>query len=189
MPVAVVSRREFAGYWEYLLDKAIYTMPYHDSYGGAALLDSEGALVGIGSLFVNDADPSGEAAPGNLFVPIDLLKPILAQLVERGRASGPANPWLGLYAGEAQGRVYVRRIARGGPAETAGVKPGDIIIGVGGRRVASLADFYRKIWARGAAGVEVGVDILPIGSKDLAIENVSIRSLDRHNWLKLRHPQ
>jgi len=188
-PVAVVSRREFAGYWEYLLDSAIYTRPYHDSYGGAALLDSEGALVGIGSLFVNDAETGDEAAPGNLFVPIDLLKPILGELVEKGRSSAPANPWLGLYAGEAQGRVFVRRVARGGPAETAGVKPGDIIIGVGGCRVAGLADFYRKIWSRGAAGIEVGVDILPIGSKDLAIENVSIRSLDRHNWLKLRRQQ
>jgi len=187
--VAVVSRREFAGYWEYLLDSAIYTRPYHDSYGGAALLDSEGALVGIGSLFVNDAESGDEAAPGNLFVPIDLLKPILAELVEKGRSSAPANPWLGLYAGEAQGRVFVRRVARGGPAETTGVKPSDIIVGVGGRRVAGLADFYRKIWSRGAAGIEVGVDILPIGSKDLAIENVSIRSLDRHNWLKLRRQQ
>ena len=185
MPARVVSRREFAGYWEYLLDKAIFTIPPHPSYGGAALIGEDGRLVGIGSLVVSDAIPALRPVPGNMFVPIDRLKPIMAELLEKGRVSAPRHPWLGVYSNEKDGRVFVTRVAADGPADVAGIKPGDIIMGVGGKRIKSIADFYRKIWARGEAGAEVPIDLLPAGGGEVEIVKVTVSSQDRYDWLKL----
>jgi len=184
-PVRVVSRRSFAGYWEYLLDTAIYTMPMHRQYGGAALLDLKGQLVGIGSLFVNDAMAPDEETPGNMFVPVNLLKPILADLLTSGTSGQPARPWIGVYTGEAKGKVIVNRVAADGPGALAGVKPGDIIIGVAGRRVSGMVDLYRKVWSRGAAGIDVPLDVLPLGSTTLEIKKITVHSRDRHKWLRL----
>jgi S1-C subfamily serine protease len=184
MAARVASRREFAGYWEYLLEDAIFTVPPNPQYG-AALIDSNGRLVGIGSLAVNDAVQGPKPVRGNMFVPIDALKPILSELVEKGRTSGPRHPWLGVYTDETRGRVVVTRTAAGGPADTAGIKPGDVIMGVGGKRVKSIADFYRKVWARGGAGVEVPLDLVPAGGETLKIHTVKVRSRDRYDWLKL----
>ena len=181
----VVSRRAFAGYWEYLLESAIFTSPPHFHYGGAALIGEDGRLLGIGSLMVNDAVREPSEVPGNMFVPIDGLKSILQELVENARPSRPSHPWLGLYTDEAKGRVFVTRTASNGPAEKAGIKSGDIIIGVGGKRVSSMADFFRKVWAVGDAGIEVPIDVLPLGTEDFTIERVMIRSRDRYHWLKL----
>ena len=185
MAARVSSRREFAGYWEYLLDRAIFTVPFNPQYGGAALIDADGRLVGIGSLAVNDAGPGKKLVPGNMFVPIDVLKPILSDLVKKGRSPAPANPWLGVYANENNGRVFVARVAVGGPAHDAGIKPGDIIMGIGGKLVKGMADFYRKIWARGSAGVEIPVDVIPVGSTSFEIRKVTVKSRDRLDWLKL----
>ncbi len=185
MAARVSSRREFAGYWEYLLERAIFTVPPNPQYGGAALIDADGRLVGIGSLAVNDAVSDKKPVPGNMFVPIDVLKPILSDLVEKGRSSAPARPWLGVYPNENNGRVFVRRVAAGGPADDAGIKPGDVIMGVGGKRVKGMADFYRKIWARGSAGAEIPIDMLPIGAASLDIRTVTVKSRDRLDWLKL----
>ncbi len=185
MAARVSSRREFAGYWEYLLDRAIFTVPPNPQYGGAALIDADGRLVGIGSLAVNDAVSDNKPAPGNMFVPIDVLKPILSDLVKKGRSSAPAHPWLGIYVNENYGRVFVARVAVGGPAHDAGIKPGDIIMGVGGKPVKGMADFYRKIWARGPAGAKIPVDVLPIGAASLDIRAVTVKSRDRLDWLKL----
>lgn len=185
MAARVASRREFAGYWEYLLEDAIFTVPPHRQYGGAALIDSNGRLVGVGSLAVNDAVQGPEPVHGNMFVPIDALKPILSELVEKGRTSKPRHPWLGVYTDENRGRVIITRTAAGGPADTAGIKPGDVILGVGGKRVKSIADFYRKVWARGGAGVEVPLDLVPAGARALKIQTVKVRSRDRYDWLKL----
>jgi S1-C subfamily serine protease len=182
----VVSRRPFAGYWEYLLESAIFTSPPHFQYGGAALIGEDGRLLGIGSLMVNDAVQEPAPVPGNMFVPIDTLKPILQELVDNARPSKASHPWLGLYTDEAEGRVFVTRTAANGPAEKAGIKAGDIVIGVGGKRVSGMADFFRKVWAVGDAGVEVPIDVLPRNTEDFTIERVMIRSRDRYHWLKLK---
>jgi len=182
---SVVSRRSFAGTWEYLLENAIYTMPPHRQFGGAALIDASGTLVGIGSLMVNDAIVRDHPVVGNMFVPVELLKPILADLIKSGRRKPPAPPWLGVYANEAEGRVFITRLAEGGPAEQAGLKAGDIIIGVGGRRIGSLIDFFQKVRKQGGAGSQIRLDILPHGGKDLTIVKINVRSLDRYDWLQM----
>ncbi len=178
--VYVVSRRSFSGSWEYLLDSAIYTYPPVRNWSGAALIGSKGELLGLGSLIVGDAGGQGTRSPGNMFVPIDLLKLVLDDLIERGRASGAVRPWLGMYSEELRGRIFVLRVSPGGPAERAGVKSGDIVLAVGEQDVESLADFYRKVWALGAAGVEVSLRVLQ-GS---TVRNVKVRSADRLEYLR-----
>jgi S1-C subfamily serine protease len=178
--VSVVSRRPFSGSWEYLLDAAIFTYPPVPNWSGAALISARGELLGVGSLIVPDAGGAGTPSPGNLFVPIDLVKPILDDLIAHGRAPGPRRPWLGVYAEELRGRLFVARVAREGPAERAGLASGDILVGVGGEEVASLADFYRKVWARGAAGVEIPLRVL----QGLEVKDLSVRSIDRLEYFR-----
>ncbi|MEK9724844.1 MAG: S1C family serine protease, partial [Rhodospirillaceae bacterium] len=146
----------------------------------------DGKLVGVGSLFVGAAPEPGTQGPGNMFVPIDLLKPIMATMIATGRSGVPPRPWLGVYPAEAEGRVFVSRVSGDGPGAEAGLKPGDIIVGVKGRRVSGMADFYRKVWAEGAAGIDVALDVLPMGAGNLEIKRVTIYSRDRHQWLQLR---
>jgi S1-C subfamily serine protease len=179
--VYVVDRRDFAGYWEYLLEDAIFTAPPHSKFGGAALINREGRLVGIGSLFVNDAGFQERPIPGNMFVPIDHLKPIMADLLTRGRRADPGKPWLGVTLEEHQGRVFVRRVSPDGPAAAAGIAPSDLILGVDGIQVNGLADFYRKLWGQGEAGVEVPLDVL----QGMAVESVLVKSADRYRYLRL----
>jgi S1-C subfamily serine protease len=178
--VYVVSRRPFSGSWEYQLDSAIYTYPPVQNWSGAALIGAKGELLGIGSLIVPDAGGPGTQSPGNMFVPIDLLKPIFDDLVAKGRASGPLRPWLGLNAEEMRGRVFVQRVSAEGPAERAGLKGGDIVVGVGSEEVSSLADFYRKVWARGAAGVDVPLRVL----QGMQMKEVTVRSIDRIEYFR-----
>jgi S1-C subfamily serine protease len=179
--VYVVDRRDFAGYWEYLLEDAIFTAPPHGQFGGAALINRAGRLVGIGSLFVNDAAVHERTIPGNMFVPIDHLKPIMADLLTRGRRGDPGRPWLGVTLEEHQGRVFVRRVSPDGPAAAAGIAPSDLILGIGGVEVYGLADFYRKLWRRGAAGIEVPLDVLD----GLEVSPVVVKSSDRYRYLRL----
>ena len=185
-PARVVSRRAFTGYWEYLLEEAIFTAPPNPFFGGAALIGADGRLLGIGSLLVGDAAPGPRPAPGNMFVPIDDLKPILADLLAQGRAAGPPQPWLGVYTGEAAGRVFITRLAADGPGEKAGLRTGDVIIGVAGSRVRDMADFLRKVWSQGDAGVRVPLDILHLDSAGMAIERIDVQSADRYDWLRLK---
>jgi serine protease Do len=180
--VYVVSRRPFTGSWEYQLDSAIFTYPAVMNWSGAALISAKGELLGIGSLIVNDAAGAGSQSPGNMFVPVDLLKPILEDLITAGRRSGPARPWLGLSAEEMRGRLLVARVSPDGPAARAGLRSGDIVIGVAGEEVNSLADLYRKVWARGAAGVEVPLKVL----QGLEIRDVTLRSMDRLEYFRPR---
>jgi S1-C subfamily serine protease len=180
-PALVAARREFAGYWEYLLADAVFTSPPHGNFGGAALIDRQGRLLGIGSLIVGDAVGDGGGIPGNMFVPIDALKPILADLLANGRSSQPPHPWLGLYAEERPGGIHVQRVARDGPAERSGLRHGDLITDVAGGPVAGLADFYRRLWALGPPGVDVQLSVRRGGG---ALE-VTVRSADRYDWLRL----
>ena len=187
VPAFIVSRRDFAGYWEYLLENAIFTSPPHRFHSGAGLFAEDGGLVGVGHLFVGNAAGPNSPMPGNMFVPIDALKPILADLLERGRSAKPAHPWLGVYMGELKGRIFIARVTPGGPAEKSGLKAGDVIVGVGGRRVRDVADLLRKTWAQGDAGVEVPLDILRLeGSDDLNVRTFQVPTIDRQDWLKIK---
>jgi S1-C subfamily serine protease len=179
--VYVVDRRDFAGYWEYLLEDAIFTAPPHAQFGGAALIDEAGRLVGIGSLLVNDAGLSGRPIPGNMFVPIDHLKPIMGDLLTRGRRADPGRPWLGVTLEEHKGRVFVTRVSPDSPAAAAGIAPDDVILGIGGTPVHGLMDFYRQLWSRGAAGIEVPLDVL----QGMQVQPVLVKSGDRYRYLRL----
>ncbi len=174
----VVARREFAGWWEYMLDGAIFTAPAHPLFGGAALVDQGGRLVGIGSLIVPDAVEPGVSLPGNMFVPIDALKPVLGDLIANGRSSRPVRPWLGLYPQALHGRLFVARVPPGGPADRAGVKPGDLVLGIAGRPVSTLPEYYRALWSLGSAGIDVPLRMLR-GNEPA---DVTIRSIDRQDW-------
>jgi S1-C subfamily serine protease len=178
----VVAKREFAGNWEYMLDEALFTAPPHPAWSGAALISSEGKLVGVGSLIVGDAAGGREKTPGNMFVPIDRLPPILGDLIADGRVAGPGRPWLGINADELRGRLFVGRVTPDGPADKAGVKRGDVIVGVNGEQPKSLADFYRKVWAQGPAGANVPLDLL----QDNQVRRVDVKSINRLDHLKLK---
>lgn len=180
-PAIVVSRRVFAGYWEYLLEDAIFTAPPYRNFGGAALVSADGELIGVGSLIVGDAIQGQQQIPGNMFVPIDILKPILKDLVTSGRASGSLRPWLGVYTEEFRDRLFVTRVADQGPAAKAGIETGDIILAVGGQEIASMEDFYRGVWALGNAGTPVALTVLR-GSK---LMNITVESGNRYEWLRL----
>lgn len=180
-PAVLVSRRDFAGYWEYLLENAIFTAPPYPLFGGAALVDSRGELVGIGSLIVADAYPGEQPLPGNMFVPVDRLKSVLGDLLTSGRSSVARRPWLGVYLSEVDGLLIVQRLASEGPAAGAGMQPGDIILGVAGKPVSSLADFYRKLWATGAPGDRVALTVL----KGQEMHEVTVTARDRYDWLRI----
>ena len=176
----VVARQEFAGYWEYVLEDAIFTSPAHPNWGGAPLINTQGKLIGIGSLQLQAADNEGGDLPLNMSVPIDLLKPILDDLKKLGRADRPVRPWLGLYSADIEGEVVVLGLAPGGPAELAGVDPGDIIVSVAGVEVLNLSDFYRKVWQQGNSGVEVPLTV----AREQGPVNLVIKSGDRNALLK-----
>lgn len=178
----VISRKEFAGYWEYLLEEAIFTAPAYTNFGGAALMGQDGQLLGIGSLFTQMMIPGLAAIPSNVFVPIDLLGPILSDLKTLGRSSKAPRPWLGINAEEAHGRVFITRVTAGSPAEKAGIKPGDLIVTVSKNGVNGLTDFYRKVWALGRAGVDVPLDVL----RGTEIKEITVHSGDRQQFLRLK---
>jgi S1-C subfamily serine protease len=180
--VRVISRKEFTGYWEYILDEALYTVPAFANYGGAAVIDRDGQLIGIGSLFSQVVISGIGTLPCNISVPIDLLPPILNDLITKGRPQMAPRPWLGVNAEEAHGRVFITRVTPGSPAEKGGLRPGDLILTVKGREVKGLSDFYRKVWALGNAGVEVPLSVL----QGIEIREVTLRSSDRYQFLKLK---
>ncbi len=178
----VVSRREFAGYWEYLLDDAIFTSPPHPNWGGAALISADGKLVGIGSLVVHDALAEPRPVPGNMFVPINLLKPIFADLLDRGRVAGPERPWLGMFTAERRGQVVVTRVAPDGPADQAGLQAGDVVLAVGKQPVASMAELFRLVWRAGPAGVRISLQI----RRESTTAQITVTSADRYDYLRLQ---
>ena len=177
----VVSKRAFTGNWEYMLDTAIFTSPPALNWSGAALISKDMKLVGVGSLIVREASTVGETVvPGNMFVPIDALKPILADLVKSGRPAGAARPWLGVSTDEVQGRLVVSRVSPEGPGDLAGIKVGDIILGVGGDGVRTHAEFYRKVWGRGPAGADIPLRVL----QGVDVKELAVHSIDRIEYFR-----
>lgn len=178
----VISRKEFAGYWEYLLENPIFTAPAVPNFGGAALIDRQGRLVGIGSLLTQVRISGLGTVAGNMFVPIDLIKPILADLISKGRSAKVARPWLGVNLEEAHGRVFVTRVSSGSPAEKAGLQVGDLLLTVDKKEVKGLADFYRKVWALGEAGTKIPLGIL----RGIQIRDLTVESADRSQFYRLK---
>ncbi|MGN6469520.1 MAG: S1C family serine protease [Rhizobiaceae bacterium] len=175
----IVARQEFAGYWEYLLDNAIFTAPAHPSWGGAALVGADGKLLGVGSLRLQMSQ--GETVEDiNMVVPIDLLPPIFEDLVTRGAVAKPPRPWLGAFSAEYNGEVVVMSVADNGPADKAGLKRGDIISDVKDKEVNGLADFYRSVWASGPAGTELPLRVVRDGRETW----LRVKSIDRAAALK-----
>ena len=168
------SHRPFAGYWEYLLDNAISTIPHHHRFGEAALVDPYGSLLGIGSLFARDAQGPTSQAPGNMFVPIGLVKPILHQMINTGRSVNKPHPWVGVHTSIVKGRVYITKVAIGGTGEEAGLKPGDIIVDVSEKRVFRLAVLFHKMWSQCNAGVKIKPNVLTLGPKSREFHDVFI---------------
>ncbi|MFN3350978.1 S1C family serine protease [Pseudorhodoplanes sp.] len=181
-PARVVSRREFAGTWEYLVDNAIYTAPAHSHWSGAALITRDGKLVGVGSLIVNDAAGNGGGMAGNLYIPTDLLKPILADLIANGSVSGKPKPWIGLNTQATERGLVISRVTPHSPAEKAGLRKGDLIVNVGGDSPKTLPDFYRKLWSLGEAGTVVPLNV----DRDGKAERFNVQSINRMDHLKLK---
>jgi S1-C subfamily serine protease len=175
----IASKQIFAGYWEYVLDEAIFTYPAHPNWGGTALISPKGELIGIGSLQLERAR-EGKNEHLNMVVPIDLLKPILEDLRKFGRVNKPMRPWLGVYSTEIEDKIVVVGIAPKGPAARAELKTGDVILAVKGEKVATLAQFYRAFWALGNAGVEVPLTLYREG----VTFDVRVNSSDRAKFLK-----
>ncbi|GAB6845457.1 S1-C subfamily serine protease [Methylorubrum rhodinum] len=178
LAVELVGRQEFAGYWEYVLDEALFTAPAHPHWGGTALIGPEGDLIGIGSLQLQQGGSAGARAI-NMVVPIELLPPILADLETRGRADRPPRPWLGLYATETEDGVVVMGLTDKGPSEAADLRPGDVLAEVAGEPVGDLAGFFRQVWALGEAGVRVPLTI----NRDGRSLRLSLTSVDRERFL------
>lgn len=178
-PVMVVSKRRFAGYWEYMLDEALFTSPPIQNFGGAALIGNDGKLLGIGSLVVQDALDQPRM-PGNMFVPVDLLKSVMGDLLAAGRSLAPPRPWLGVTSQDTPGRVVVARVAPESPAAIAGVESGDVILSVGGQDVRNLPDFYQRLWATGPAGSEISLQVSRGGKR----QEVKVQSIDRLRFLR-----
>jgi serine protease Do len=176
-----VSQRSFSGYWEYHLDHALFTAPPRTDHSGAALFSLKGELLGVGSLVVSDAlGPDQPALAGNMFVPIDLLKPILGELLAQGRSAQSKRAWMGVNCVELAGEVRVLRVSRAGPAEAAGLQPGDHIVRIDGQTVDSLQTLWHRLWGGGAPERDVALDIL----RDGRSLRVPLHTVDRQSAIK-----
>jgi S1-C subfamily serine protease len=182
LKATVFAKREFAGYWEYVLDEALFTAPPHPQWGGCALIGGDGKLLAIGSLLVQEKVDAG-TLQGNMLVPVDLLEPILNDLTRTGRSSRAPRPWLGMYTTEAGSKLVVAGLAPNGPAERAGVQIGDIVLEIAGTKPKSLADLWRRVWRLGSPGVEVLLKL----QRKTAQSDVRLVSADRHDFLKKPH--
>jgi len=181
--VEVVGRREVAGYWEYLLDNAIFTSPPHLFWGGSALIGMDGTLKGIGSLFVQESEASyedGEPREGNMIVPIDLIHGVKDELMKHGQRLSPARPWLGMFSAESSGKVVVAGLWDGGPADKAGLEAGDLILEIAGQPVEYMAKMYKTIWGLGPAGTTVPMTLF----RDKRIIEVEVESANRSDYYK-----
>lgn len=181
--VEIVGKREFAGYWEYLLNDAIFTSPPHPFWGGGALIGLDGTLRGIGSLFVQESEPVTEDVPpreGNMIVPIDLLADMKDDLLLHGSRQSPPRPWLGMFSAEASGKVVVAGLWDGGPADKAGLEPGDLLLEIDGKPISDMSSMYKMIWSSGEAGIHIPLTVYR-GKRILEIE---IKSANRCDFYK-----
>jgi len=177
----IIAKQEFAGYWEYVLDEAVFTAPAHPNWGGTAMIGAAGELLGIGSLQLEQGRDKGGSGHLNMIVPIDLLKPIFDDLVRHGRPNRLPRPWLGLYAAEIEDRIVVIGLADRGPAARAGLRTGDVVVNVAGAATANLAAMFRRVWSLGNAGVEVPIRI----ERDGRTIDQKIASADRSRFFKV----
>jgi S1-C subfamily serine protease len=175
----VIAKHEFAGYWEYVLDEALFTAPAHPQWGGAALLDAQGNLIGTGSLLVQQ-EVNGEMIHVNMFVPIDLLAPIFDSMLKTGRSPHPPRPWLGMSTQDPGGKLVVARLSPGGPASQAGIRIGDQVLAVSGTKVGSLVEFFRAVWSLGSAGIDVPLSLSRAGDA----LHITVKSADRNDFLR-----
>jgi S1-C subfamily serine protease len=171
----VVAKQEFAGRWEYVLDQAVFTTPQHESWSGAALVDGDGRLCGLGSLVIQNFETRAGSCTVNMFVPIELLAPIVDEIVEHGRRLTPPRPWLGMLVHDDQHDLTVVGVYRNCPADKAGLRPGDVIVGIDDEPVVGLANMFRRVWSLGAAGVDVPLNVLRNAEK----MQLRVRSGDR----------
>jgi len=176
----VITVREFAGYWEYLLDQAIFTSPAHPNWGGTGLIGRNGELLGVGSLFIQQSASEDKGLDGNMIVPIDLLAPIYDEMVTLGKPNRKSRPWMGLFGTEVEDRVVVAALTQDGPADQADIQVGDIVLAVAGKPIDSLADMFRKVWSLGHAGVEIPLAL----GRDGEIVQATIESIARSDLLK-----
>jgi S1-C subfamily serine protease len=175
--VRSVSRRPFTGWWEYFVENPIYTTPANGLWAGAPILTENGEIVGIGSLFVSESVP-GVSSPGNMSVPINILKPILKDLISSGRRKSKIQPYLGISSDDSNDQVIVTRVSNGGPAFEAGIRPQDVIMTINGSQVSNLKSFYEKIWKSGEAGVTIELGVLRRGK----IMNFNVKTVDRMDY-------
>jgi serine protease Do len=176
----LVSTRPFSGYWEYHIDNALFTSPPLRNHSGAPLFNQRGELLGIGSLFVGNALGDDRQMPGNMFVPVDLLKPILAEMQQTGSTSVSRRPWLGLSSSEQGGRIQIVRVNRDSPAQQAGLAPGDFVLAIDGEKVTTLEGFYKKLWARPEPESEVQLTVL----HGAEVTQVTIKPVDRMKTMR-----
>jgi S1-C subfamily serine protease len=175
----IVSREEFAGYWEYHLDAAVFTGPSHPHWSGAAVIGAGGDLLGVGSLQVERQGAGGRAGMLNMAIPVELLPADLDPFIA-GLKTAPVRPWLGVYAHEVDNHVMIAGVAPGGPAHRAGLQIGDVVLSVGGTSVSSLSDFYLALWSLGAAGVEAPLRL----QRENDAFDLAVRTGDRRKMLK-----
>lgn len=176
----LIATRPFSGYWEYHIESALFTSPPVANHSGAPLFNRNGELVGIGSLFVLEAAGADRTLPGNMFVPVELLRPVLAEMQSTGRTRASIRPWLGLSSSERDGHVQIVRVDRQGPALAAGLQPGDVVLEVDGIEVATLEAFYKQLWKRPAPDAEVVLTVQQ-GSET---RKIRIQAVDRMQTLR-----
>jgi serine protease Do len=176
----LVSKRAFSGYWEYHIDTALFTSPPMQNHSGAPLFNQKGELIGVGSLFVMDAMGQNVRLPGNMFVPVDLLKPIMSEMLQTGSSKLSKRPWVGLTSSEQGGRVQIMRVNKDGPAQAAGLQPGDVVLAVDDAKVANLETFYKKIWDRATPEAEIKLTVL----QGADIKTVVLKPVDRMSTMR-----
>ena len=176
----LVSKRAFSGYWEYHIESALFTSPPVENHSGAPLFNQRGELLGVGSLFVMDAVGQNVRLPGNMFVPVDLLKPILAEMQQTGTSKMSRRPWLGLTSAEQAGRVQIVRVNAESPAKEAGLQPGDVVLAVDDTKVATLEAFYKKLWDRAEPDAPVSLTVL----QGAELKTIVLKPVDRMSTMR-----